>query len=181
MVFGSGFVVGKGLVATNAHVVAGINSPQVVDRNGTHAATTIWFDPDLDFAVLRTSNLAGSKLPLKTTIASRGEAAGVLGYPGGGGFKAGQAAILDEFTAIGRNIYNEGRTTRDVYSVQAMVVPGNSGGPLVDAHGYVIGVIFATSTSYSNVGYALTLRQVVAELNQAQQRSGAVSTGSCAE
>ena len=181
MVFGSGFVVGNGLIATNAHVVAGITQPEVLDGNGTHIATTIWFDPDLDFAVLRTSHLAGKPLPFNTTPLSRGEAAGVLGYPGGGPFRADRAAILDEFTAIGRNIYNQGRTARDVYSVQADIVPGNSGGPLVDTHGYVIGVVFATSTTYDHVGYALTLQQVVDEVNQARTRNHAVSTGSCAE
>jgi len=181
MVFGSGFVVGNGFVATNAHVVAGITAPQIVDKNGAHAATTVWFDPDLDFAVLRTSNLAGAPLSFNTATASRGEAAGVLGYPGGGSFSADRAAILDEFTAIGRNIYGQGRTSRDVYSVQATVVPGNSGGPLIDVHGYVIGVVFATSTTYDHVGYALTLRQVVNEVNQAQTTNHAVSTGSCAE
>ena len=62
VVEGSGFVVGSNLVATNAHVVAGIKHPYVIDQNGTHSATVIGFDPNLDFAVLRVSNLAGKSL-----------------------------------------------------------------------------------------------------------------------
>ena len=99
----------------------------------------------------------------------------------GGPFRADTAAVLDEFTAVGRNIYNQGDTTRDVYSVQADVIPGNSGGPLVDLSGNVIGVVFATSTEYNSVGYALSIHQVIDEINQAKASNQAVSTGSCAE
>lgn len=181
VVAGSGFVVGANLVATNAHVIAGIANPFVIDAAGTHHATAIWFDPDLDFAVLRVTDLSGQPLHLDVNTVSRGTPAGVLGYPGGGSFQADRAAILDEFTAIGRNIYNQGRTARDVYSVQATVIPGNSGGPLVNTDGDVIGVIFATSTTYNNVGYALSLQKVVGEINAARASNHAVSTGSCAE
>ena len=181
IVAGSGFVVGSNLVATNAHVVAGIAEPFVIDASGTHHATVIWFDPDLDFAVLRVNGLAGQPLYFNVNSADRGTPAGVLGYPGGGAFQADSAAILDEFTAIGRNIYNGGRTTRDVYSIQANVVPGNSGGPLVDTDGDVIGVVFATSTTYNNVGYALSLQKIIGEINEARTTNRAVSTGTCAE
>jgi S1-C subfamily serine protease len=61
------------------------------------------------------------------------------------------------------------------------VVPGNSGGPLVDTNGDVIGVVFATSTTYNNVGYALSTQKVVSEVGQARSSNHAVSTGSCAE
>lgn len=181
IVDGSGFVVGDNLVATNAHVVAGISRPSVLDANGTHTTQVIWFDPDLDFAVLRVTNLAGAPLVLDTENQPRGTAAAVLGYPGGGAFVADPAAILDQFTATGRNIYNQGSTERDIYEVSADVIPGNSGGPLIDKQGSVIGVIFAESTTYKHVGYALTSSQVVPEINQARAQNRIVSTGSCAE
>ena len=126
-------------------------------------------------------DVVGKPLPFNTEPAKRGTPAGVLGYPGGGGFRADRAAILDVFTAIGRNIYNQGRTARDVYSIQANVVPGNSGGPLVNAQGDVIGVIFATSTTYNNVGYALSLQRVTDEVASARTTNQPVGTGSCAE
>ncbi len=181
LVTGSGFVVGDGLVATNAHVVAGINAPYVADARGLHRATAIWFDPNLDFAVLRVSGLAGGPLPFNAQAIPYGTPAGVLGYPGGGPFQADSAAVLDEFTAKGRNIYNQGTTKRDVYSIQASVEQGNSGGPLVDLDGNVIGVVFATSTDYNNIGYALSVQQVIDEVASAKAANQAVDTGNCAE
>lgn len=181
IVEGSGFVVGNDLVATNAHVVAGIATPYVADGNGLHKATPIWFDPDLDFAVLRVNNLAGKPLVIDSTEVSPGTAAAVLGYPSGGGFEADPAAVLDEFTAVGRNIYGQGSTHREVYELRANVVPGNSGGPLIAKDSSVIGVIFAESTTYKNIGYALTAQQVKSEINQAQAQDHVVSTGSCTE
>jgi S1-C subfamily serine protease len=181
IVEGSGFVAGANLVATNAHVVAGIRHPYIEDGNGLHSSTVIWFDPNLDFAVLRVNNLAGGALTIDKSRVSPGTQAAVLGYPGGGPLAAGTAAVLDEFTATGRNIYGSGNTNRDVYEIQADVIPGNSGGPLVAKDGSVIGVVFAESTTYQHVGYALTTAQVTAEINQAVAHGQAVSTGSCAE
>jgi uncharacterized membrane protein required for colicin V production len=175
---GSGFVAGPDLVATNAHVVAGIQRPGVVDSRGTHRATVVLFDPDLDFAVLRTTNLAAEPLPLATTNQSRGTVGAALGYPGGGNFTVSPAAVLDRRIALGRNIYDAGLVRRDIYTLQAIVRPGNSGGPLVTPDGTVIGVIFATSTVNDNIGYALTSTEVLPDLHAAAT-SGAVSTGAC--
>jgi S1-C subfamily serine protease len=181
IVEGSGFVVGPNLVATNAHVVAGIKHPYVEDDNGTHSGTVIWFDPNLDFAVLRVSNLSGNSLIISNKTVAAGTPAAVLGYPGGGSFTAGPAAVRDEFNASGRDIYGKGNTDRDVYELQATVRPGNSGGPLVSSDGTVIGVIFAESTNYPNVGYALTTSQINGIINPAAAANRPVSTGQCAE
>lgn len=181
IVEGSGFVAGSGYVVTNAHVVAGVTDPVVLDKNGEHSTTAVWFDPNLDLAVLRVQDLAGSPLSINTSHAPNGTASAVLGYPGGGGFTADPASILSEFTAVGRNIYGEGQTSRDVYGVKANIIPGNSGGPLVNRNGDVIGIVFAESTTYNQVGYALTTPQVVTELHQAEARNTVVSTGQCAE
>ena len=181
IVEGSGFVVGTNLVATNAHVVAGIRHPFVQDVNGNHSAQVVSFDPNLDFAVLRVSNLAGPPLTIATEPASEGTAAAVVGYPGGGDFKASPAAVLDSYKANGRNIYGRGSTTREVYELRADVIPGNSGGPLIDTSGLVIGVIFAESTSYEHVGYALTPPAVLKQIASAERQTAAVSNGRCAE
>lgn len=181
IVEGSGFVAGPGLVATNAHVVAGIRQPYVQDSNGNHSGTVVWFDPNLDFALIRVSNLAGAPLAIAQGPVKSGTKAAVVGYPGGGAFTAGPAAVLDIFTASGRNIYGTGKTDREVYEIQADVIPGNSGGPLINSDGVVIGVIFAESTSYKHVGYALTTPAVISEINQSAFRTQRVSTGLCAE
>lgn len=176
---GSGFVAAPGHVVTNAHVVAGINEPQVEDSNGSHRSVVVLFDPQIDLAVLRTSGLAGGALPVLNTDADRGQGGAVLGYPGGGRFGAGAAAVLRKFNAIGRDIYGQNLSRRDVYQLQAQIRQGNSGGPFVRQDGVVLGVVFAASTSDTNVGYALTSRQVVPRIQQARE-SGAQDTGPCA-
>jgi len=181
IVDGSGFVVGPDLVATNAHVVAGVGKPYVKDSTGQHTATAVWFDPSLDFAILRVQNLAGPPLLIANSVAPAHTVAAILGYPGGGSLTAGGAQVIDEFTARGRDIYGNGITERDVYSLAAKVIPGNSGGPVITADGTVIGVVFAQSTAYENVGYALSTPQIASALSQAQAQNRAISTGDCAE
>jgi S1-C subfamily serine protease len=181
IVEGSGFVAENDLVITNAHVVAGIANPVVIDKNGTHRATPVLFDPNLDLAILRTSNLAGTPLPISSDLQNRGTTSVALGYPGGGSLTAVPAGILGDTHALGRNIYNEGLTNRDIYQLSADIEPGNSGGPLVLPNGTVVGVIFAKSTTDQNVGYALTSPPVVSDLHKVTANSSAVSTGTCAE
>lgn len=181
IVEGSGFVVDNGMIATNAHVVAGIKRPYVIDSNGTRTAVAVWFDPNLDLAVLRTTKLAGQPLQLDTAEAAQGTAGAVLGYPGGGSFSAKPAAVLDSFTASGRNIYDQGSVLRRVYELRADVIPGNSGGPLIAKDGRVIGLVFAESTSYKHIGYALTAKAVAGGIAQAKTKNQPVATGSCAD
>lgn len=177
---GSGFVVGPNLVMTNAHVVAGIDRPTVEDANGRHEATAVLFDPDLDVAVLRTSGLAAGPLGVLDDGVERGRGGAFLGFPGGGEFRAGAAAVIRRFEAVGRDIYGRNLTSRDVYQLQAQVRQGNSGGPFVTEDGTVLGVVFAASTNDPNVGYALTSAQVTPSIEQARGRTGAVDTGPCA-
>lgn len=177
---GSGFVADDNLVITNAHVVAGVPQPIVLDANGEHATSVIWFDPNLDMAVLKVDDLAGKPLHISPDLVANGTPSAVLGYPGGGDFTADPATILDSFKAIGRNIYNHGQTERQVYSIKATVEPGNSGGPLINRDGDVIGVVFAESANYNRVGYALTADKVLDGLNRAKNNSRPVSTGGCA-
>lgn len=180
IVNGSGFVIDSDLVATNAHVVAGVKNIYIRDARGQHIGRVVWFDPELDIAIVRASNLAGPPLLVKNEIAVSETQAAVLGYPGGGPLSAGGAKVLDRFTARGRDIYNDKITRRDVYSLAANVIPGNSGGPLIAADGTVIGVIFAQSTTYQNVGYALTAPQLITAINNAQAQNREVPNGSCA-
>ncbi len=168
---GSGFVVGPGLVATNAHVVAGESSgnTQVLLGNSAYNATPVLFDPDFDLAVLRTDAPLGPALAISPNLVSRGTQAAILGYPEDGGLNIGAAGVTEEVTAIGKDIYNNGSVTRGVYALDATVLPGNSGGPLIGAGGQVIGVVFSRSTVYQNVGYALTSPGVLARVQEAER------------
>ena len=181
VVEGSGYVAAENTVLTNAHVVAGVNNPTVVDQNGRHDAKVIWFDPDLDVAVVRVSKLAGGILTSSDAKVANGTPAVVAGYPGGGDFTVSAASLLDQFTATGRNIYGRGTTNRDIFELKADIIPGNSGGPLINQDGVVIGLIFAQSTTYDQVGYALQMKAVLKELNQAIAQNHVVGTGQCAD
>ena len=177
---GSGFVAGPDLVVTNAHVVAGIASPVVQDANGTHDATPLVFDPATDVAVLRAHDLAGPALALADTSAGRGTVGAVLGYPQDSPLTYSSAAVLAEYSARGRDIYGQSLVTRHVYELQASVRPGNSGGPFALPDGTVAGVVFASSVTNENVGYALTAADVRADLDRSRTQTEAVSTGPCA-
>lgn len=178
---GSGFVADTDLVITNAHVIAGVQNPYIIDGKGRHPATVLWFDAELDMAVLRTNDLAGKPLTMKVQSAKSGTQGATLGYPGGGDFAAHPATVVDSFVAVGRDIYNQNTTRRDVYSVRSDIEPGNSGGPLINKDGEVIGLVFAKSTTYEDVGYALMMEKVISGLNQAKDKSQLVNTGSCTQ
>jgi S1-C subfamily serine protease len=132
-------------------------------------------------AILKTHNLSGSPLTVADTTVKNGTQSAVLGYPGGGNFTPSPAVVMEEFIATGRNIYDQGNTDRNVYEIKATVIPGNSGGPLITTNGTVIGIVFAESTTYNQVGYALATPQVLSEIHQAETRNQVVTTGSCAE
>ena len=177
---GSGFVAGKGLVVTNAHVVAGESSTQVVVAGSSYRATVVLFDPAFDLAILRTNAPLGPILTIDPDTVGRGTQAAILGYPENGSLTFGPAGISDQVTAIGKDIYNQGAVTRGVYELDANVRPGNSGGPVVIAGGEIVGVVFSRSTIYANLGYALTSPGVLARVHLAATRQAPVSTQKCA-
>jgi S1-C subfamily serine protease len=184
---GSGFVVAPGLVVTNAHVVAGVPSPEVLDGTGHHHATVVLFDPRLDLAVLLVPGLTDPSLPIDTAVVGRGTSGVVLGFPEGGPFDYKPAAVAAPFTATGLDIYGNAQTVREVYQIDAEVRPGNSGGPLIASgdgaqhipDATVIGVVFARSTINPDVGYALAMAAVEADIRRVGPSSGPVSTGGC--
>jgi S1-C subfamily serine protease len=175
---GSGFVVGSGLVLTNAHVVAGVDRTVVQDAAGTHTATPVLFDARRDLAVLRARGLAGPPLALATDDSPRGTAGAVVGYPEGAGLTPTPGAVLAVYAALGRDIYAESLVSRRVYSLQAAVRPGNSGGPFVLPDGTVAGIVFARSVTDPDVGYALVASEARPDV-EAAAASGPVTTGAC--
>jgi S1-C subfamily serine protease len=177
---GSGFVAAPSLVVTNAHVVAGVSSPVVIDRAGRHKATTLVFDPNTDVAVLRTSGLAGRPLPLQPATVGPGADGAVIGFPGGGPLDVEPAVVLARFQAVGRDIYSRRLVARQVYQLRSRVRPGNSGGPFVDLEGRVVGVVFSRSVFRESIGFALTTPDVATHLRQAELVSQPVRTGPCA-
>jgi S1-C subfamily serine protease len=178
---GSGFVAAHGLVVTNAHVVAGESSTDVVIGGSSYRATTVLFDPSFDLAVLRTAAPLGPPLPIASAQVGRGTKAAVLGYPEDGGLTVDAAGVTAVLDAEGRDIYNEGLVIRSVYQLEANVRPGNSGGPLVSAGGAVVGVVFSRSTVDADVGYALASPGVLQRVLEAEQSKTAVGNGACTQ
>ncbi|MFZ0665603.1 MAG: MarP family serine protease [Acidimicrobiales bacterium] len=176
---GSGFVVAPGLVVTNAHVVAGVASPYVVTSTGAHPATPVLYNPVLDISVLRVVGISNPVLHLDPDQVGRGQTGAVLGFAGGGPFAYGPAGVMASFQATGWDIYGNVETTRSIYEIDAVVRPGNSGGPLVETDGEVIGVVFARSTVNSSVGYALASPAVLKQVDSVTANSAAVSTQGC--
>jgi S1-C subfamily serine protease len=180
LLFGSGFPVRPGLVVTAAHVVAGTHDHQVVTRDGSRVpATVVFFDPDLDLALLRASTLDLQPLRL-APAASDGQPAALIGYPGGGGEVVVGAQVASEATAQGSDIYSDGRAVRQVYVLNARVRQGDSGGPVVDPDGRDLGVVFAASTASDTTGYALTDGELRAALAAAGAARTPVGAGGCA-
>jgi S1-C subfamily serine protease len=176
---GTAFEVKSGVVATNAHVIAGETSPQVDVGGVLYAATPVFFDPELDLALLRTSAPMGKPLSLDPDDVAGGTGGAIIGYPEDGPLTVVSAGVATKLVATGRDIYNQGLVVRDIYEVDGVVRPGNSGSPLIASNGLVIGVVFSRSTTNPDVGYALTSKEVLAKVVQAENRTAAVSTQSC--
>ena len=179
IVFGSGFPVGNGLVLTNAHVVAGTQGTTVRSPSRrTLSARVVLFDPNRDVAILSVPRLSAG-VPGQA-LASRGTTGAAIGYPGGGPESIVPAVVDGGVRAEGRDIYGQNLVVRQIWITEASVQPGNSGGPLVDQAGAVLGVIFAASTSQPGQAYALTDSEVQPDIAAAQGRTQAVDVGSCA-
>ncbi|SDE00079.1 MarP family serine protease [Glycomyces harbinensis] len=176
---GSSFVYDDELVATNAHVVAGTESVQVESDGELFDADVIVFEPDKDLAILHVPGLDAPALPIQPETAGSGEDAVVLGYPGGGPYTATAARIREARIVTGPDIYDDGTVTREVYQLYATIIGGNSGGPLLNPAGEVIGVIFAAAVDDPETGYALTMDESSPVLEAGRTASGSVATGSC--
>jgi S1-C subfamily serine protease len=177
---GSGFVAADGYVVTNAHVVAGVDDPEIrTGAGGDESAETVMFDPALDIAVLHVATAPAPPLPLATEALDSGTPGAVLGFPGGGPLTAHRAAVRRSFLAVGRDIYGRDQVDREVVELQTLVRPGNSGGPFVLADGRVGGVVFAASSSDEDVGYAIAAGEIDDALANAVGRTSEVDTGPC--
>ena len=167
IVTGSGYPIGNGFVVTNAHVVSGTTSHSIITPgNATLRASVVYFDPDRDVAVLRVADYNAPALVVGP--AGAGTQGAVIGYPGGGAEKVVAAVVDGSVAAQGYDLYHQHLVTRQIYVIQATVRPGNSGGPLVDLQGRVLGMVFATSASDPNQAYALTDDEIASDIRDAQ-------------
>lgn len=182
-VTGSGFYFAPGRLLTNAHVVAGAQDMQVrlTGLENSVPGQVIYFDPQKDVAVIATQERGTRVALFARQVARIGDDAAVAGYPGGGDLTVTPARISGILSARGENIYGDIGVERRVYSFKSNVIPGNSGGPLVNGDGQVLGLVFGSNTD-SDVGYALMnseLRDAIDFTGNWKQRDGVADTGSC--
>jgi S1-C subfamily serine protease len=162
---GSGWVAGDGLVVTNAHVVAGVDTPHV-DRNDGDLleGRVVAFDRTNDIAVLRVPALHARSL--RITDAVEGTAAGLLGYPGNGPYAETAVRVGRVVRIVGRDAYGNFPTGRRVTTLRGTIRSGNSGGPVVDPQGRVMTTVFGRRAG-SEGGYGVPADIVRAALARA--------------
>ena len=167
---GSGWVAGPNLVVTNAHVVAGQRD---TTADGKPAVAMV-FDARNDVAILRVAGL--NRPTLEQVEAPEGTPVAIAGYPQNGPLTVTPGRLGGTATVLSEDAYGRGPVTRRISSFRGRVRRGNSGGPLLDGAGRVVGTVFASRTG-SDAGYAVPPRIVREALASV---GGPVSTGACA-
>jgi S1-C subfamily serine protease len=174
---GSGWVAAPGLVVTNAHVVAGETDTTVTPAGSDSSldATPVHYDPTNDLALLRVSGLSDPPLSFALDVRS-GTPGAVIGYPENGPLTITPARVGATGPVITQDSYGRGPVTRQLTALRGEVHSGNSGGPLVNGNGRVMGTVFAATTQGKAGGYAVPNGVVASALGDS---SGTVSTGPC--
>jgi S1-C subfamily serine protease len=172
---GSGWAVQPETIVTNAHVIAGADDTNVTTQDGVELdATPIYYEPRQDLALLR----VGAALPALPVSSQRrvGEDGAVLGYPENGPYRLSPARIGETRATISEDSYGNGPIERTIVAMSGNVRSGNSGGPLVDPDGDVVGTVFAATTSGPAGGFAIPAEQVGDALGRTSEE---VDTGPC--
>ncbi|MFT3865822.1 MAG: MarP family serine protease [Solirubrobacterales bacterium] len=173
---GSGWAVRPNLIVTNAHVIAGADDTTVTTQSGVELdATAVYYEPEDDLALLRVD----AKLPTLPISSERtvGEEAAVLGYPENGPYTMTPARVGETRQTVSEDSYGRGPIERTITALGGDVRSGNSGGPLLDRKGRVVGVVFAATTSGPTGGFAIPAEEVREAIHHVSEHE--VSTGAC--
>lgn len=174
---GSGFIIdNRGYVLTNHHVIEDADEIKITLSNGNgYEAKIIGADYESDLAVLKVDakeKLVAAELGNSSDLMV-GEWAIAVGNPFGFLIEDSTPSVsLGVISATGRAFREEARSFNNLIQTDATVNPGNSGGPLVNCYGQVIGIntaIFSTSGGSQGVGFAIpinTAKNVINDLIQ---------------
>ncbi len=164
---GSGVLIAPdGYVLTNSHVVEGSRRLQVTQEDGTTLdATLVGSDPATDLAVIRAN---GSALPCvalgDSSLLKVGQLVIAIGNP----FGFQSTVSTGVLSALGRALRSrDGRLIENIIQHTAPLNPGNSGGPLVDSRGRVVGINTAIIAMAQGIGFSIpsnTAKWVVSQL-----------------
>lgn len=169
---GSGVVVSKDLVVTNKHVVMDATATYAVfDQSGVrHDAEVIARDPIKDIALLRTVSKksalppaplgSASNLALGQTVIAIGNALGEFQSTVSTGVISGLSRFV---TAVTDGVGHQERL-RGLIQTDAAINAGNSGGPLIDSNGKVIGINTAVISGAQNIGFAIPINHIVRDI-----------------
>ena len=177
---GTGIVIdGEGHILTNYHVISGAETVSVYAEDGRErSARVIFGDPATDIAVLEVSDAAGL-VPLVLGDSEVME----VGDPV---IAMGNALGLDEtsptvsvgiVSALGRTIETEQAVLEDLIQTDAAINAGNSGGPLLNSSGEVIGINTAIASGAENIGFSISINSVAEEIAQALSGVGVPFVG----
>ena len=175
---GSGWVAGRNLIVTAAHVVAGEQdtSVRIPGRLLPPEADVVVLDIHNDVAVLRVSGL--DLKPLRLAEPREGASVAILGYPLDGGLTATPGRIGRTATVLTQDALERGPVTRSITAVAGRIEHGDSGGPAVDAAGRVESMIFAAHRRSAS-GYGVPPSIIRSDLARAGTRP-VTDNNSCA-
>ena len=173
---GSGWVVRPGLVATNAHVLAGEHDTRVLLGSRSLTANPVYVSASTDVALLRVPDLDAAALAVSTNPRS-GTRVALVGYPGGGPRKAAAGTIGSRAQVVTPDAYGRGHSFRTVVPIRGTILHGDSGGPAIDRGGHVVAMMFAAADGGGG-GYGVPVSDVLRGIG-AQHASA--DTGPCVE
>jgi putative serine protease PepD len=168
-----------GEVLTNAHVISGATSIKVTTNDGkSYDATVVGSDTSADLALLQlngASGLTAATLGDSTSLAVGDD---VVAIGNALALEGGPTVTKGIVSALNRSIQtSEGSTLSGLIQTDAAISSGNSGGPLVDAQGEVVGINSAVATSSSsvaasNIGFSISIDTVRTELPKLRAGTG---------
>ena len=150
---GTGFLVGSNLVATANHVVDGASVIGVTAGTETRVGTVVGADNATDVALIQlNAPLTGHVFGLQGTPPAVGTPVAAIGFPEGLPITLTQGSI----SGLDRTITLGGQARTGLIQTDASVNPGNSGGPLVESAGHVVGIVDAGTTQLNGIGFAVS-------------------------
>ena len=182
---GTGVIISSdGEIMTNAHVIEGASSVKVTLAGESQArtATVVGEDADADLALLKIANVSG--LPVATLGKSADVNVGddVVAIGNALALRGGPTVTRGIVSALDRSLDTGTSTMTGLIQTDASISSGNSGGPLVDATGKVIGINSAVAasgqgSSAENIGFAIAIDNALPVLDRLRNHTAAAAAG----